>query len=89
MKNKGEILQEQLDQVKKGNTTEIQFCYSAIFSAMEEYKQQEVEKLNLPVVVQQRKLLIAFLNSFDADTGYIEMMSENIEPFVDDFLSDL
>ena len=32
-----EILQSELDKINKGNTTEIQFCYEAIFNAMNEF----------------------------------------------------
>jgi len=39
MKTKEDILQKQLDVINKGNTSEIQFCYNAIFKAMEEYAQ--------------------------------------------------
>lgn len=50
MKTKEEILQEKLDEISKGNTTQIQFCYDAIFKAMNDYADQQVKKLNMPGV---------------------------------------
>lgn len=40
MNTKEEILQKHLDKNRKGNTTQIQFCYTAIFDAMREYHEQ-------------------------------------------------
>lgn len=43
--SKEEILQLHLDLIKKGNTTQIQFCYDAIFKSMGEWGKQECMEL--------------------------------------------
>ena len=53
MKTKETLLQERLDEISKGNTTQIQFCYDAIFKAMEDYAQQ-VKNLDIKSIPYQK-----------------------------------
>lgn len=45
MVTKDDLLQKRLDKIGKGNTTQIQFCYKAIFEAMDEFTEQETKEL--------------------------------------------
>lgn len=53
MKSKEDILQDNLSKIRKGNTSQIQFCYNAIYATMEEYASQQAQESTPPVSARE------------------------------------
>jgi hypothetical protein len=80
---KDEIIDQMIDEMPFNLSENIR---SYVKEAMEIYAQQEVKKCNVPDVMQQGELLLAFANALNEECGF-PLNSEGFEEYIAEFLS--